>query len=357
MKKMLVLAAVALATTSAYASKARLTALQGAAHIIDTRNVLPKPDQALTHGEFATFELSANAAGNNDQAPAAEGGFVRKIGNGALGAYLGNKGGLAHSSLGLLNDYSYKIQNPLNLFYANKMGDYTWGLGLQYANTETKASKQKSSVMGLTLGANGSNWDAQLALGLTGEASNSETQKLEQKSPMSLNAFYTLVDSLSIYAGYEMLGAKLKNSGTVATDTDKSTIKLGVINSHKKDGAEFFYGAELQSITTKIKDGDKTETTALPLIMGVEADATSWLVMRASLTQTLLLGTTKTTPATGASSETTLTDNTKAAAGLGLKLGKFMVDGTLAATNANTTSGKLGTDNNFLADLGVTYKF
>ncbi len=351
--------AVALVATSAFASKARLSALQGSAHLSDTRDVIgSKPDQALAHGEFAAMELSANA-GANDTPPNAEGGFVRKMGeNSALGAYVGSKASLATSSLALVGS-TPKLQNPLNLYYASKMGEMMWGLGLNYSSAEDKVAQSKSTSMGLNASVSSSaGWDVQLGLGLTGEATQANTTKFAQKSPVSLSGGYTM-DTMYFYGSYAMYGGKSTNiaAGTTNSEVDNNDLKIGVVNSHKKDGADFFYGVAYASTTSKIKDGAKTETTALPVIIGIEADATSWMVLRASVTQNVLLASNKVTAASGtASTDSTMYDNTVTAAGVGLKLGKFLVDGSLAATTGN--SGKLGSDAaGFLSNVGMTYTF
>lgn len=350
---MLVLAAVALATTPAFASKARLNALQSANHFSDTRDMLTRPDQAMAHAEFATLELGTKGAAST---PNAEGGFVRKMGDSAaLGAYLGNYSGLASSSLALVTT-PYAIQNPLNLVYANKMGDMSWGLGLQYAAAEDKVAKKKSSVMGLTASAtSNAGWNAEIGLGLTGESSNTTTDvKAEQSSPLSISGGYAM-DSLYIYGGYSMLGAKSKTAGTTTANVEQSTMSVGVINHTSKDGAHFFYGVEYNSTVKKDKEGTqaKTETSKLPVIVGIEADAASWLVLRGSIKQSVLMASTKTSDTTGTTSEKSLEDDTTIGGGIGIKLGKFIVDGTF--TSAGT--GKLGSDANFISEVGMTYKF
>lgn len=358
MNKITVMVAVALVATSAFASKSRLGALQSSPHLLDTRDVFVEPDQAMVHGEFASMELSANAAGNNDGKPNAEGGFVRKMGdNAALGAWIGNKSNLATTSLSTVGA-APTLQNPLNVYYASKMGDMTWGLGLNYSAAEDKANKSKASSMGLNASVNSAaGWEASLALGLTGESTSLDTTKYEQKSPMSLKGGYYM-DTMYLYGKYSMYGGKAKNiaAGTTTLDVDNNDLQIGVVNSHKKDGADFFYGISYLSTSSKSKDVSKTEATSLPIVIGIEADAASWMVLRASVTQNVLLGSTKTTPTTGAATtDLNMYDNTTVASGLGLKLGKFMVDGSLAATK--TASGKLGSDANFLSEVAVTYMF
>lgn len=359
MKKMTIIVAVALCATSAFASKARLKALQSAGHLSDSRDVISvKPDQALVHGEFVSLETSANTSGANDTAPNGEGGFVRKINDtSAMGAWLGAKSeSLATSALSLAGS-TQTIQNPLNLYYASKAGDMSWGVGLNYSNFENKSNNNKASSMGLNASiASTAGWDAQLGLGLTGEATVANATKYEQKSPAFISGGYWL-DTMYLFGKYAMTGGKAKNiaAGTTTRDRDYNAIEVGVVNSHKKDGADFFYGVSYLMTTDKIKDGDKVEGTSLPVILGIEADATSWMVLRGSIKQNILLGSSKTTPATGAAAEINLQDNTTVAAGLGMKLGKFMVDGSLAATS--TSSGRFGSDTGFLSDVGLTYAF
>lgn len=340
-----------LGATSAFATKARVDSLQSAWHLSDTRDIFTKPDQAGAFGEFVTME-SGTTAGT----PNAEGGFSRKLGdNSSLGAHLGNKEGISQRALSLASAYTFKIQNPLNVYYSNKMEGKSWGLGFQYANSEDKKLMSKSSAMGL-MGSmtSSSGWDAQVALGLSGEATIADTTKVEQSLPLSVSGAYNM-DTLTFYAGYETKGAKTKVSGTTSSNVDSLAMKLGVINSHKQDKSDFFYGVEYNSTSTKEKEGTKTmtETSKLPVIIGIEAEAAPWLVIRGSVSQSILIGSNKTSNDTSTSVEESLKDDTKFAGGLGLKLGKFIVDGALVAS----TTGKLGSDAAFLSNVGMIYKF
>ncbi|MFN7905840.1 MAG: hypothetical protein ACK5P5_11725, partial [Pseudobdellovibrionaceae bacterium] len=152
---------------------------------------------------------------------------------------------------------------------------------------------------------------------------------------------------------------------------------------HKKDGTDFFYGAALSMVTQK-DDGqanttslganiEKKETTTLPVVVGVEHDAMSWLVVRGSVTQNFLYSSDKVSTKNGATTDgvNTVDDNTVVAAGLGFKFNKFILDATLAAA----AHGNLGFDagdapatgtadpdqsqarNNFLAKAALTYMF
>ncbi len=381
MKKLFVIAVVTIASASAFASKARLTAIQGAAHVSDNLDVVGgngpiKPDQAFGNGEWVSFEWGANrgsgntaVAGNN-----AEGGFVRKMGdNAAMGAYLGNKSdsyktfmalavangavvGTGTTATALLNQ-----SNPLNLYYAAKAGDLQWGLGLFYVSNDVKTSKMKENIMGLTASATAaSGWDAQLTVGLGAESKNETTVNSEKVlkggSSIALSGGYKM-DTMYVYGSYKTAGAKLTTGTTTNADWDINAMAVGVVNSHKKDGADFFYGVSYNMTTINDKNNTttgKNETTTFPVIIGVEAEATSWMVLRGSVTQNVLLGSTK----TAGSDANTISDSTNVAAGAGLKFGKFMLDGTFAKVASGAAAGTgLGADANFVTNVGMTYNF
>lgn len=362
MKRLFLIAAVSLAATSAFASKARLSALQNAAHLVDTQDVLNKPDRAASMGEFVTFEFGPTV----DATTNAEGGFVRKHGDAAWGAYFGNTSDSTtfYRSAAKAAPYSLAIgtaaqDNPLNLFYATKTSDMSWGAGLFYTNSDLKAVNEKQNAMGLigsmTMGA----LNASLGLGLGNTASKTAAgveTKLTGKTTAQLTVGYAM-DSLYYYGEYTMSGAKVETGSTTNADWERSGLTLGVINSHKKDAVDFFYGISYQMTNLKDKGpaDSKTDTSKLPVIVGIEADAANWLTFRASLTQNVIVGSTKTTTA-GVGDANNNADDTVVAAGVGMKWNKFAWDGTLSSASAN--GGTFGLDgSNFLARTSLTYMF
>lgn len=371
MKKTLLIAALTLASTGAFASKARLGALSSSPHLSDIQDIFTKPDRAASMGEWATAEFgTANTSGK------AEGGFVRMAGDAAWGAYLGHlapaiyQGGTAAAGnyrafdAALLN-----AENPFNLVYGAKAGDLNWGLNFNYSKSDMKSTKKKQDAMGLVLGASSGAWDAHLGIGLANNASKEVAtveSKLTGKTTIDLGAGYWM-DTMYMFLNYAMGGAKYNNGTTDTMDRGDSTIKLGVVNDHKKDGMDFFYGAALQMTTLK---DDATAPTSLgatvnkitkntlPVWFGIEAEAASWLVLRASVTQNfgLLFNSQKSdTTAAGGESDT-VADSTTASAGLGMKWNKWMFDGTLSS--ATDATGRFGLDQaGFLANASVTYNF
>ena len=355
MKKTLLIAALTLAAAPAMASKARLAALNFAGHLEDIQDVFANPSKAANYGEWLTFEFGTTPSTNATAAadPKAEGGFSRAMGNANYGFYLGH-----HSTwITAARQAAYLApDNTVNLFYGSKAGEMAWGAGLEYSNSNKKSTQQKQSALGLNGGVTMGHWDAALNVGLTNTYNNDATStEFKGKTGFDLSGSYTM-NTMTFTAAYGMNGSGKEDvAGTATHDTDISSMSLGVVNSHKKDGADFFYGAKYKMDTTKDKIPDnKTETTDLPVFAGIEADATSWMVLRASVQQNFLLGTTKVTTAGSGGEADTTANNTTVNAGAGLKFGKMTIDGTLTAAASNTAALD---GNNFLANGSLTYKF
>ena len=363
MKKLLVLAAVTLASTSAFATKARLSSLSTSAHLTDVQTIFNNPSDLNLMGTWATFETGATNTSVNNPSPQAEAGFARTMGDARWGFYLGHTGiatanrlQAAGATVPAAGNTALIEENPINLFYAAKAGDISWGLGLNYSNSDQKGTTGKQSAMGLTGGMRMGQWDASLGLGLTDTAQfgtvGAET-KWTGKMAADLRGGYSM-DNWYFNGRYAMSGGKAETGTTTNVDLENSTITLGATNITKVDGGEFFWGASYVMETKNDKKADKLETTNLPVVIGIEADAASWLVLRGSITQTVLLSSTKTTPQPPATAADTATlqNNTKVSAGAGIKFNKFTLDGSLAAqTTGNINGGSL------LANAGLTYNF
>jgi hypothetical protein len=376
---LLVVAALISAGPAAQASKARLDALQSAPHLSDVLDPVgykgnAKPDQSLS-GEWAHIEWggpdtnsgTAITAGN----PHAEGGVNRMIGaDTSMGFYIGRKSQVVTDMLQLATGSFENAQNPLNLWYAKKVNDYSWGLGLYYVNNEQKKIStaatrvdDKVNLMGLTASAASvGKWDFQANLGLGAKTSYSDavagvattSHEFEGKMNVGVSGGYWTSPNLYIDGGVRFAGAKESQAGTQITDWDITTYNVGATFSEKKDNNEFFYGASLQSATAKNKEGagSKVETMYLPVLVGMEMEATSWMVLRGSVSQRVLINSRKVSSGS-TDVQDTAADSTTVGAGVGFKFGKLGVDGTFT----NTTTGRFGLDNaGFMSQVAMTYR-
>lgn len=372
MKQLLVIA-IALASTSAFASRARVQSLGSSAHIIDTQSVYSNPAKMFLMGDFVSLESGkqatntiASAANPNDNA---EGTLVRSMGDAKMGLGLGHKSENA-SAFGLralLIATVLEQQNPIELSYGMKSGDMTWAGTLVYSNYNDKKNQVKESSMGVRLGALMGAWDFAAGIGLGNEVKDKVNNKnFKGTAGVSLYAGYAM-NSMYYFGEVVLAGAKVETQ-TTGAQTDKANqtkVTLGAIESVKKDGNEFFYGAKL--VNTMLKNEktsaateEKTNSLILPVIVGLEAEATSWMTLRGSLTQNVLVSQSKkevggSTAGTGFEFAPGA-NTTVAAIGAGLKFNKITIDGTLEGLTGAAPSQDLSGDT-LLTTVGLTYMF
>ncbi|MCC2678475.1 MAG: hypothetical protein K0R29_1051 [Pseudobdellovibrio sp.] len=362
MKKLLVIA-VALAAVNAQATRARVAALANSPHLIDTQTVYNNPADIFALGsDYVNLETGlTNSTTSTD---GAEGMVVRSMGDTKWGLSLGHDSmngsawGLRGLAAGANAGFATNQQNPLELTYGAKAADMSWAATLVYSNYQDKvttaaATAVKESSMGVRVGARAANWDAALRLGLTSTVETGDGSKYTGTAAIGANGGY-MMDSWYLFANILSAGFKTENgAGAETSKFNTTSIALGALTEVKKDGSGFFYGASLNNSTSKEDVGDsKTSSMTLPVWVGVEVDAASWLTLRGSITQTLQLlnnsksetgGTTTSELAPGA-------NDTVVTAGAGLKFNKITVDGTLQGSTNQQLNG-----NNLLAMLGMTY--
>lgn len=356
MKKLLVVAALTMAAApAAMASKARVEALGNSRQIVDFQTAFDRPYEFLQVGELATIEWGTDGQGAGDRH--AEGGFLKKAGDSAYGLYFGRRSdefGLAVRESATPANYLLE-QNALNLIYATKMGEMTIGGTLKYSagKDETAAGgtadDQKASSTGLALGVEFGAWEVELTQGLAAKTEKGD-DKIESKSMTKLGVAYDLDETMKVYANYGMVKADETVAGTSSTIVDITRYSVGFVNTVvKNDDVNFFYGVALASETQK----DVSETTALPVWMGIEANATSWMVFRASVAQNVVLNETKDKSAANVGKSDL--DSIDFAAGAGIKLGKGMLDVTFG-TGVDKGQVDYATAG-FLANAAYTYNF
>lgn len=361
MKNTIMIAALVLASAvPAMASKARLASLANSAHLNDVQDMFANPAELGLGGDFVTAEFGTTprnvfaALPGSASGATAEGGFARSMGDAKYGFYLGHQSAWVNDVRNQSNTAGYlPAENAVNLMYATKMGDITYGAGLEYSNSDKKSSQEKQSATGLSFGATTSNWEAGATVGLINTYKNDASGiDFKGKNAFSVTGKYN-VDSLTYVASYYMNGGKEETAGTTTADKDRTNMSIGVVNSMKKDGSDFFYGANYVMYTDKDATPDnKTEISSLPVFVGLEADATSWMVLRASVTQNFVLGTNKVTTAGAGGEADSIANNTTVAAGAGLKWNKLMLDGSIAGQTTGTINST-----SLLANASLTYSF
>ena len=387
MKKILVVV-VALASMNAFATRARVNALGNSPHLMDTQTVYGNPADMMMMPDFVTLEsgnlgLLVTAPDCDPVTPGlqpcpvtqaqgtnAEAMVTRSMGDSKLALSLGHQSENASgfgarrviNTFGLFPTRTFtNQQNPVEVSYGMKTADMAWGATLVYSNYNNKLTlAEKESSAGVRLGMRMGALDAKLGLGLVNTYENATDGKFKGTMGVSAAAGYSM-DNLYAFGEIKMVGFKTETAAAVETsDISNQKITLGALSSHKKDGNEFFYGASLANETTKNKVGNEQKTTAmsLPIWMGMEVDAASWLTLRGSVKQTTFINSTKTennTPATTVDLAPGA-NTTEASVGAGLKWNKLTLDGSLTGLTGATAAQNLD-GNALLGQVGVTYMF
>lgn len=382
MKKLFVIAALTLASGSAFASKARMDALGNAAYLIDTQTMFTNPGDINFNNDFATLEFGNFAEptytyNNTTHVTSetipnhAEGGFVRTLSWGKLGVYLGHKDATASSfvetgnnllitgSGGTKTAALLEEQNPLDVFYGTEISGLKYGFGVHYSNASDNVADQKVHTAGISAGVRTDVWNASVRLGLDGESQNTTggtNQNVTANGYEYVGGGYWF-DTIYVYANY--LHASAKASGdllglTSDTNMSQDNYTVGMVNNHKLDGGNFFYGLSYMATQGKVELASeaKMTTSSLPLVIGMELDAASWLTLRGSVTQTVLLNDVKTTANGTDLVNSHQLNNTTVAAGAGVKFNKWNLDATLAGSTTGDVNG-----NTLFANSSLTYWF
>lgn len=366
MKQLLVLA-IALTSVNAFATRARVTALGNSPHQPDTATVYAKPYHIFAlASDYATLETGATGGtAPTLQNKNAEGMLVRTMGDAKLGLSLGHQS-LNESSWGPLRSISAALgdadlaanqQNPIEFTYGKKSGDMTWAGTLVYSNYNNKLAAagtlEKESSMGLRFGATSGAWDAVANLGLTNTANVINGNKFTGTPAIGVSGGY-MMDSMYFFGGLTTSGAKEETAAAVEVyKVANQSINVGVVNSHKKDGNDLYYSIALnqsESKYTVAATDTKITSLTLPITVGVEAEAASWLTLRGSVSQATMINNTKNEVA--GTEFAPAANSTTVAVGAGLKFNKLTFDGTMSTATTQVVNAA-----DLLGQVGMTYWF
>ncbi|MFG1484697.1 hypothetical protein ABMA77_01440 [Halobacteriovorax sp. RZ-1] len=314
MKKVFLGAAtLALLSTSAYATKARLLALgdevEDNYYTMDDRYIFTNASFVNNYGDMVVLEYGAEGVGGNsttldtDDAPKAMGGFFKKVGNFTYGAYLGNESNISTSLRILSSDFTTgylpSSDSQIDLFIGGKAG-VNWGASFIYASSERRVNtaaplpvasyETEDSAMAVKLGVNKDNWDAYSNISLNSESENKDTgNKFDGTLGVQVGGSYTFNQDLKTYASYKTFTWDQIRGGN-DEDGKLSRLDLGVGKEYKIDGGMAFIRTAFQVINVEVDataGKAKLETMNLPVVIGAEGKATEWLTLRGSVSQSI----------------------------------------------------------------------
>jgi hypothetical protein len=371
----LVIAGLAVLSTNAFASKARVQALgqdtnRGSEYIADSRNVFRNPAALNETKNYLVTEWGSAVNSDSSNAPRAEGGFFREMGAFNYGLYLGNDG--SNNATRTTNGFLAQ-DNALDLFLAGDMG-VKWGARLHYAGGKDEATtanvSKKNTAYGIGLGvvAGAIEGYANVDISDKSEGAAASGDEWKLKPSYLVGGSFTWTD-YTFFASYENTKAEQKlitGSTTAKTIAKTSAIVAGAGRTMEINPTARVFGDVKVSIassedTTGGAAAGKTKVNTLPVTFGMEADATSWLTLRGSVVQNLFLNETKDVNG----KKKTNANSTTVAAGATLNFGKLKVDGLIGTTPASrqgttitgdTNQGVLTTDN-LMSRVAVSYWF
>jgi hypothetical protein len=420
-RNLLIATGLAVLSTGAFASKARLEALSqsnmGSYLFQDSRNLYLNAASMNATKNYVIIETGTNpitATSNNDEAddaqatPEAEGGFTNTYGNFAYGLYMGrdsNNGtrldnGGEYSTLTAAAfggntlatgegataagvDGFLGTGNNYDLFIAGDAG-VQWGARLSYATNKDEGRavalatpfERKQSALGIGLGMNMGDLGAFANLDLSdkSEGADAANDKWEADLGLDLGVTYGWNDYV-FHARYTGGGFEYTNNGTAATEGSKSTIDVGAGKVNDMGaGAKWFWSIDARSTKHELKSKaagsqavDERKVFTTPLTVGLEVDATSWLTLRGSVSQSML-GNVEDTSKNAAGTATAfngkkfkVTNTTNVATGATLSFGKLKVDGIIGTDGTTGTataseSGQLRLDN-LMSRVAIHYWF
>lgn len=341
MKKIVLLsivlaAGVANAATVKHTNRSRNQALQFSPHILNFYS----PENLNVYANTLTIETGSTTEGVTDLDTVgaelnqnAEGTLIKTFDFGTLGFTLGHQedmiisNRIASGAVGIDGQ-----QNPIQIGYGMKISDLNVGAALVYSNYNDKAAAvdTKESTMGVKVGVLTSAFYANAMLMF---ADKYETATVDYKGDLGiqLNGGYFLTPDTGIHATVISTGFKEDNGGA---EEKTMSAKVMVIDTLNSEAAQFFYGAGILwgKNEDKAPGGDTTDILALPVIFGLEVNASSWVTVRGSVTQNVLLS--KVGDLDPSLNTTTF------AGGLGLNFNKISVDGAVTTSDDEYIGGK-----------------
>ncbi len=416
-KQILTVIGLAALATPALASKARLQALgediYGSAYINDNRNIFLNAANIHNYKDMVTFEWgnSSNITDNISTAPnadgsangpKADGGVLLSAGNYVYGIYLGDEGN--DSSLmrvaGGLATAAAKEENNIGLFFGGDTG-VKWGASFVYSKSEndnatTAIQSVKQEAMRARLGAFiNSNLEAFASINIKNKAESGTTAvglltkgEFEGKLGYRVGAIYNLNDWKAFATWTKLVGSneitdkeqtlsnieigagrseKLNEKFTLFTKA--SVVMLNTENESKSDAAGGFsqaaalgncnFAIENAGAAASIVSCEEYSRTSLPVVIGMEYSATSWLMLRGSVTQAIY-GKEKDKDDSRSVNSTTVV-----AAGASLVFGDMTIDGVVGNNTDGSTPGNTGTSSgngqlrtdSLLSRVSMTYRF
>lgn len=394
MKKQLTVAlGLAVLATPAFATKARLQSLgedaYGSYYINDNRNIWLNPAQITNHKDLVTFEWGDSSGASNalpaelDRAasPRAEGGINKAYGNMVYGIHLGGASQTANA-LRIGSGVAVAEENNIDVFVGGDAG-MKWGANLGYsssADDETAGAEDETQEsMRTRLGVIMGDTQAFANISLANEAEDATGNEFDGDLGYQVGVIHAW-EGNTLFADYRSFDAEVDPAAAAKGDVSLSQILVGMGRVERlNDTSNLFAKIQYQMVDVDneavagtlsaaglcaggvVTACEEYKSSSVPVVLGLETEATSWLTLRASISQTIW-GTEE-----DKDNERPLRASTVVNAGATLKFGELSIDGVIGnntgaldATNGNESTaagnGTLRTDV-LMTRVGMVYRF
>ncbi len=392
MKTQLTLAlGLAVLAAPAFASKARLQALgednYGSQYINDNRNIWLNAAQVNNHKDLVTYEFGTENQSDDASSPRGEGGVFKTMGNMVYGVQMGGASTTGNGLRAASGLTGANETNNLDVFVGGDAG-MKWGANIGYAkgSNEVRAQGASTESMRTRLGVIMGDLQVYANVNLINNAKGTDAanHKFEGKLGYQVGAIQAW-DGNSVFVDYRSFDAE-NTLGTTKSDISLSQLQAGigrverlndktnlflkgmfVMGSVENDrlkplGANAqFGGASNCGTGSAALACEEYNSKQVPVTVGLETEATSWLTLRASVSQ-VVWGSEE-----DKKNERSIADSTSINAGATLKFGELSVDGVIGnatdsladgpETAANgTDSGTIRTDS-LMSRVAMTYRF
>lgn len=375
-KQLTVVLGLAVLATPAFASKARLQALgediYGSFYVNDNRNIWLNSAQINNHKDLVTFEWGAQPAQDSNATPRGEGGVYKSHNNLVYGIHFGGASNSSNMFRQAAGVTSFE-DNNIDLFLGGDAG-VKWGANLGYSmsgDDETANDANQKSLRS-RLGVIAGDLEAYANINIINKAESGAPgaeAEWEGKLGFQVGAIYNMND-YRLFADLRHFTGEANDedvkfqqlqvgAGRVTRLNDKANLFTRAQVTYAKaenDGAvgSVFGGAACDAGALGCEE---YKTIRVPVVIGLEYDATSWLVLRTSVGQTIWGNEEDKDDKRG------LAATTRVNAGATLKFGELSVDGVIGNDNSGTPGdstadggGYLRTDS-LMTRVSMTYRF
>jgi hypothetical protein len=368
MKNLLTVLSLVIVASPAFASRARLEALgegkNGSYYINDVRNMFLNPASIVKHKKKLMIELgqtNVSTSGADSKASGfTQGGFTNTFGDFTYAVYLNNfsdtmaaagdcdlndDGDCADVGLGETVFSGIAPQNAVEVQFAGE-GSVNWGLALTTAGN--KQGTYSSSYFGARAGVEKDNLAVFATVGLGSSIKDGTTELLKGKTKIDAGVTYGM-DDMTVFG-------KFATSVNDVSQVEKGTTSFGAglgWNKEMTKSTHMFTRLEGTYATAQTAGATTSKSYNVPVVLGAEAQALSWLAVRGSLTHSLLG---QSLNGTGA---TTTAGQTAFGAGVGLTFGDVTIDGLIANNAAATAGGAddFGFGSDMVSRVSLNYNF